>query len=365
MLPTPFGELSSLDLNDQQTQQNILFYDKHQLLEGLVAENHVDQILEKTVQDEKRLIRLNVTSVVAGSSKSQKRYVIVLDHGCEPDLLRAYLLRLARGFNVKLVRYEVTARDFLTHSGRYVENVVLDTSYGLLVRALNSSPTFAPIASAIRDPTRQKQGFWGQLVGAYGSKLGSDAVLPRIFKNFAIQPYFDRGIWDIDRVFWDAQSRLFSVLEVKHKYPSGSARYPLSFGINVGSIGMLLDLATIGFRCFHTIMVKPYWDKGISVTFLFNHLEARKHVLFCGKNFDRDQLQQLFAKAPSLAPAETSLTGRKPLPFVFFDASSMHRIGLLDDQDLSKQFALALTDRLRILVTDDELRSHRLNRTDP
>jgi len=361
MLPTPFGELSSLDLHEQETQQKILFYDKHQLLEGLVAENHVDQILNKTVQDEERLVRLNITSVLAGSSRSQKRYVLVLDQGCEPDLLNVYLAQLAQSFNVKLVRYDDTARDFLTHSGRYVTDVTLDASYGALVKTLNPNPTFAPIASAIKDPTRQKQGFWGQLVGAYGNKLGSDVVLPRIFKNFAIQPYFDRGIWDIDRVFWDRQSGLFSVLEVKHKYPSGSGSYPLSFGINVGSIGMLLDFARIGFRCFHTIMVKPYWDKNASVTFLFNNLEARKHVLFCGKNFDRQLLQQLAAKVPSLAPAETSLTGNKPLSFVFFDASSLFRIGLLDDQSLSKQFALAMTDQLQVRVTDEELRGHRLS----
>ena len=83
----------------------------------------------------------------------------------------------------------------------------------------------------------------------------------------------------------------------------------------------------------------PYWNKGVSVTFLFNNLEAWKHVLFCGKNFDRNLLQQLVAaKAPSLAPAETSLTGKKPLAFVFFDTSSLFSIGLLDDQNLSKQF---------------------------
>lgn len=78
-LPTPFGELSLLELNDQETQQKVLFFDKRQLLEGLVAENHVDQILEKTVHDEERLVRLNVTSVLAGSSKFKKQYVLVLD----------------------------------------------------------------------------------------------------------------------------------------------------------------------------------------------------------------------------------------------------------------------------------------------
>ncbi|WP_158791500.1 hypothetical protein [Granulicella sp. L60] len=361
MLPTPFGELSSIDINERATQQDILFYDKHQLLEGLVAENHVDQILEKTVQDEERLVRLNVTSVLAGSSKSQKRYVLVLDQGCEPDLLRAYLSQLTKRFIVKLVRYDEAARDFVTHPGKYVEDVALDGSYGNLVKALNRNPVFIPIAEAIKDPTRQKQGFWGQLVGAYGDRLGTDVVLPRIFKNFAIQPYFDRGVWDIDRVFWDAQSRLFSVFEVKHKFPSGSGKYPLSFGINVGSVGMLLDLAEAGFRCFHTIMVKPYWNKGVSVTFLFNNLEARKHVLFCGKNFDRNEFLQLSQKKAYSAPSDTSLTGSNTLPFVFFDAVSLFRIGLLDDPDLSRQFALAITEQLQGHVTDDELRSHKLS----
>jgi hypothetical protein len=46
---------------------------------------------------------------------------------------------------------------------------------------------------------------------------------------------------------------------------------------------------------------------------------------------------------------------------VFFDAASLFRIGLLDNPDLSKQFALAITGQLQTHVTDDELRSHRLS----
>lgn len=38
MLTTPFGELSTLDLENPETQQRVLFYDKHQVLEGIVAE---------------------------------------------------------------------------------------------------------------------------------------------------------------------------------------------------------------------------------------------------------------------------------------------------------------------------------------
>jgi hypothetical protein len=155
MLATPFGPLSSLSLDDLQTQQEIVFYDKHQLLEGLVAENHVDQILQKAVEAEKRLVRLDVTSVLAASSKSKRKYVIVLDQGCEPTLLKNYLSQLTLSFNVKLVRYEAAAKDFLTHTTPYVDGVSLDASYGELVTALNPTPVFAPIATAIKDPTRQ------------------------------------------------------------------------------------------------------------------------------------------------------------------------------------------------------------------
>lgn len=360
MLLTPFGELSSIDLNDQATQQKILFHDKHQLLEGLVAENHIDQILT-SAQRGGRLVRLKVTSVFAKTGKAAKPYVLVLDHGCETKLLNAYLAQLAKTFNVKLVRYDENLRKFFTHSAPYTENITLDSSYGTLVKKMVSETEFALIAERIKNVSRQMQGFWGQMVSPYGSKLGLEVVLPRIFKNFAVQPYFNEGVWDIDQVYWDTQDHVFSVLEVKHKFPSDTGTFPLSFGINLGSVKMLLALHTAGFRCFHCIMVKPYWDKRVSITFLSNNLEARKNVLFCGKNFSREELEQLSKKKPWFAPSDTSLTGQKRVPVVFFGASSLFRIGLLDDSDLPERFALAITDQLKIQLTDGELRRRKLD----
>ena len=265
MLTTPLGDLATLDLNNDSTQEQVLYYDKHQLLEGLVAEDVVDQVLNQMMQRQRNLSRLDVVSVVAAQKATTVKTVFVLDQGAPPEDLHNYVLQLRRGFSVRLVRYDNKSREFVTHNGEYTREIPLDKSLGEILRALEPNPRFPEIDTKIKDIIRQKQGFWGYLSGAYQTNIGMRLVLPRLFKNFAIQPYFDAGVWDIDRTFL-GRSGQFYVIEVKHKFPFGLGK--LKFGINRGSASALCKLSEAGFTCFHSIMVKPYWDDTHSVTYL-------------------------------------------------------------------------------------------------
>jgi hypothetical protein len=362
MLSTPLGDLTTLDLSDPQIQQAVLFYDKHQLLEGIVAENHIDQILDAALGSDPHLKPLNVVSVMAATSKNKLRTVLVLDQGTATELLNPYLLQLAVKFPTKLVRYDPEKRDFITHKGQYTEGSALDKPYGELVKALGSSGGFAGVQSAVRDELRQKQGFWGQLVGAYGDRLGRSVVLPRLFKNFAVQPYFDRGVWDIDRVYQDTRQNTFGVIEVKHKYPFGKDPWPLQFGLNCGSCSVLRDLAGAGFQCFHSIMVKPFWKDSVSVTYLFNDVQARSRVMFCGKRFSFTELDALYRQRARRSPQKTTLTGQGEMEYVSFPASSLYKVGLLNDPDLPAKFAGALSGLPQLRITDQELQTLRMDK---
>lgn len=79
-----------------------------------------------------------------------------------------------------------------------------------------------------------------------------------------------------------------------------------------------------------------------SVTYLFNNMEARSRVLFCGKHFTLTELEQLYKQRSRRSPSKTTLTGQGGLEYVSFAASTLRRIGKLNDQDLSKQLAAAL-----------------------
>lgn len=313
MLPTPFGALGTLDLNDRSTQLKLLSYDKHQIMEGMVAEKDVDHILRTAFQSSPHLVQLDVVSVMADSDRPQgRRYVLVLDLGTDAELLDRYLSQLGTKFRVKLVRYDHKLKDFVTHLRCYSTGLSLDQPYSELASKLldGKEVRFAPVDASLRNADRQQQVFWGQLVGAYGERLGSDVVLPRIFKNFAAQPYFPKGVWDIDRVCWNSEQQSFCVIEVKHKYPFGNPSWPLSFGINCGSCGVLRDLAAAGFECFHSIMVKPYWIDRVSSTYLFSDREARARLLFCGKLFVLSELQRLYQKKSFKSLRKQTLNGR-------------------------------------------------------
>lgn len=167
--------------------------------------------------------------------------VLVLDQGTPTDLLHPYLTQLAKPFFAKLVRYDSERRQFLTHKDNYREGVVADEPLERLTEVLGAHQ-ITSVAINVKDPTRQQQSFSGQLVGAYGKRLGREVVLPRIFKNFAVQPYFNRGVWDLDRIYCDSARRTYGVIEMKHKYPFGMRA--LQFGINCGSCGVLRDLGS-------------------------------------------------------------------------------------------------------------------------
>ncbi len=362
MLPTPLGDITTLDLDDPVTQETVLYHDKHQLLEGLVVEDVVDQILDQMMARQRSLSRLNVVSVVAASKGATTRTVFVLDQGASRDELNLYLARLQHEFLVRLVRYDAGSRDFVTHAGPNAWDGPLEVSLGDALREREPNPHFCKIDESIKDAMRQRRGFWGYLSGSCKSKLGRAVVLPRLFKNFAVQPYFDGGVWDVDRVLLGKSGR-FYVMEVKHKFPFGAGR--LKFGINRGSANVLYALSRTGFCCFHAIMVKPYWDDMHSVTYLFNELETRKRVVFCGRIFTESELQELLRQPSSRSPAKTSLTGSRTLDYVSFHASSLYRIGSLDDPELPAQFARALIGQLPEHISDEDLRSSRMRRGKP
>lgn len=361
---TPLGNLKTLDLENAEIQKSILYYDKHQILEGLIAEQVVDQIIGKMLATQRQLGGMDVTSLIAAIRGGQRQHAFVLAFSEQSEEIQLYLQALARKYAVHLVRYDSRECDFRTHHGAYNGQTFasLDTllSVELVTITGRTGENFPAIHEDVRSLLRQEQSYWGFLKSVYADNLAKCVLLPRIFKNFAVQPYFD-FLWDIDRVLFGRVSRSFYVVEVKHKYPFfGNGE--LRFGVNAGAIRLLNDLAGIGFRCFHSIMVKPYWIDDRSVMYLFNDIEARKNVLFCGKLLSDVELRSILKSRRSSSPAKTSFTGQKLTDYYFFPASWLHRIGELDADSLAGNFARALHGELNIPISDNELRALKLSK---
>jgi len=340
-LITPLGPLSTLDLTSPATQQEILGYDKHQLLEGLV----VEAVGERYISGMARHPLAELADVVLFRAKQKQA-----QSGAWflwPRTTNAIALELASCLSKKfprevvLCRYDPSSRDFLTAYPDNHEKKVQELLAKIRGIQKFTVDYFTKPQGNVQIPERMLEAFWGNLRSAYGGKLIDEVILPRLFKNFAVQPFFTWG-WDVDRIF-SYKSQLWQ-LELKHKYPF-VGRNGLSFGINKGQVGLIKDLADSSINTLHLVMVKPVWSDQISPGYLHTRPELRKKVAFLAKVIDRAEANRLNSLKGSTSGGNTTFNGRGRLKYVPVNIKEFHQIGTYeDDVDAVLERILSLLD---------------------
>ena len=356
---TPWGELEILQLNDADTQKTVLFYEKAQLLEGLVVEQVLDQILSSTAAVE-GIRPVPVELVIAKSRGTSKGSAFVWIHQQTAEVV-PLLDCLCQRYATWPIIFDASKREFLTSAtpherGRPIAfTIKLQDQMRLYT---GRAPAFTAISASVRDASRQEQAFWGFLVGAYGDRLTECVLLPRILKNFGIQAFFD-WVWDVDRLFLTVGSGTFWAMEIKHKFPIPS---DCSFGLNTGEFRLLQDLSGIGIRCLHVVAVKPYWDKDRSSQYLFNDMAAREHVLLLACEIDRNIAEAMQRGGSATSGGHTTFTGSGTLTFYRLPADRFHKVGLLAStvERNAAGFASMLLGQSAPFTSPAEIRGHRM-----
>ena len=351
---TPWGLLSNLDANDVDLAFQIIFSDKDTLVEGLVVENTFDQILQPLMQDQQNPFTvLNIETVIA--SHEGKRYAFVWARDFRLGLGR-YLQALCNVTTVYLTTF--TLGDFWAEPYRdggrvrHERERLTDVAQNISGR----KPKTRQVHASVRDPERIKSAFWGFLSNVYGDDLWAKVILPRLFINHGLSPYFPQ-VWNLDRVCL-YRGRLW-LLEVKHKFPFGNDR--LCFGINKGELQNISLLQTAGIQCLHALLIKPDWNKGASAMYLFNQRSLKDRVAVIAMNLGKEAADLLTTKVRK-APNYTSASGETTVEYFLLHAQKFAYMGTLAESDP------AIAGRLRTMldgkslepINDDVLKSLRV-----
>lgn len=367
-LLTPFGPLDDLRLDDIESLKEILVRsDKSRMLEGLVIEAVFQEYLSRLAGQGVELLPVSLVRTLRVRKEHGRKVFLnswwIWDrstgarHAVE---LRNQLVGFApRAETVFEVRYDEGSRDFFT---RYIQDDPEIPVQALLLQVRRQElPKFQTPAPRVIDQLRSQQAFWSA-VSSYGGKdFFKKVVLHRLFKNYAIQPFFN-GVWDVDCLACLADGSILQ-LEVKHKYPridrpDGS----LSFGINDGQLRMMLDLAKRGIKTLYMVMVKPRWDKSCGPGYLLNRVGERSKVLLLAKLLNEHDIKELMRRPSSPTGAEQSLTGQTQQNVRYVKAVEFDLLGTLDDpvDQLSNNIRLAAEGKLHNSVSDELLHSCRI-----
>jgi hypothetical protein len=330
-METVWGNLSSLDVSDTELMVKILRWDKHTITEGFIAENLVEQILER-VSDDKTIRRLKVRTSIAVNPKKWEYHAFVWTEE-KAEVIIPYLDILAKKFIVYVVRYVPEEKEFMSSETPYQTGSKLKLTFAPLQNVLHvitgSSPDFhklLPPDSSVRDTVRHNQAIWGFMSVLYRRDIFTAAVLPRIFMNFGANLYFGLA-WDVDRVY--IVNGNITVLEVKHKDPFPHSDNPKSFGINKGSLGLLEKISGSGAECYHLVLVKPVWDKEVSSMYLLGNLEAREKALLVGCKITKEKINRIKKGKEGQSGKNTSFSGKGTLVFYPIPVTDFHIIGSL------------------------------------
>ena len=370
-LLTPFGPLKDIPLdNVEQLKEILVRSDKSRMLEGLVIEAVFSDYLSKLSGQGIEVLPISLvrTLTVKSQPNSRQKYVNswwVWDHSengqAATELRRLLAPRSHREEFLFDCYYNEVERDFFMEWDG-IQNIPIQ-SYMLEKRG-QSKPQFRIPSESVIDEHRSQQAFWAGIFSRYSDDLFRNVVLYRLFKNCAIQPFFD-GVWDIDSLAQLPDGRLMQ-LEVKHKYPRVERNNGnLSFGINNGQLSVMLDLAQRGIKTLHMIMVKPIWSKDYGTGYLLNRIGDRKNVLFLAKLLDKETLLQIQSGQPYQTGAEQSFTGRTGQKARYVDASEFQFLGTLDDpvENVAKNISLAATGALNRPASDRLLKENRIQLT--
>jgi hypothetical protein len=364
-MQTPLGSLRDLDLSDHEVCRGILEFDKHQLVEGLVFESFFDQYL------------MSLPEVSAGTMHSLgvDTAVVRLPRKTAPgngDLgafvwarskvagLGRYVAALSARMPVWLVEYDEADGEFLAAPMKGRRRQAPRRPLQELAASVGDGrkPVFEEVSRQVRDRNRINQSFWGYLSERHAEDLSSSVVLPRIFLNWGIQPWF-RYVWNVDRIFLHNEQLWH--LEIKHKFPMHRDG-PLSFGMNNGELRLIGTLTECGLRSFHAIIVKPFWDKSSGSMYLLNDLKARAQAAVIGREVTPEAVRDALSSRGGISGAHTSFGGRSKVAFRPFPASSFHRFGLLggDHTQVARRIFSHMTQADQPACQDSDLRRLRL-----
>ena len=353
-MQTPWGPLAQLDISDKSVCLKILQHDKHQLAEGLIVESLVDQIYRQMPATMPQARLLDIETAVVKARNDWHAFVWIRR---ETDGLGRFLLALEQRFRVWVVRTDSPLTTFTAYERRNGRPLAPPRPLEqIMSRLAGRAPEPPSVAGSVRDEHRQLASFWGYLQEHYGASLGERVVLPRLFMNFAIQPWF-RSVWNLDRILVDGE-RIW-LLEIKHKFPI--PRAPLTFGLNRGELDMIGRLGECGVSCFHTILVKPRWDKEAGSSYLINNLDQRDRALFVGTELDTATLHEMRTAGERRSAAHTTFSGSGSLGYLSLPATAFMKIGsfALPVPNLASALSGALNGQRLPGVTDAELRALR------
>ncbi|SJN14276.1 hypothetical protein CZ787_14335 [Halomonas citrativorans] len=369
-LLTPFGPLQDIPLdNIEQLKEILVRSDKSRMLEGLVIESVFNEYLSKLTGQGIDVLPISLVrtlTVKAQRHSTRKTFVNawwVWDHS-EECTSAAALCRLLspkgshEGFLFDCY-YGESARDFFIKEWNGETHIPIQSF--MLKNRRQTVPQFRIPAASVIDEHRSQQAFWAGISSQYSDDLFKRVVLHRLFKNCAIQPFFD-GVWDIDSLA-RLPDNTFMQLEVKHKFPRVTGPDEnLSFGINNGQLMVMLALAQRGIKTLHMIMVKPIWNKNLGTGYLLNRIGDRKNVVLLAKLLDETTLREIMKRRSSATGAEQSFTGKDEQKARYVTPSEFQFLGTLDDpvEAIAKNIHLAATGHLDRPASDQMLKNSRI-----
>lgn len=361
-LLTPFGPLDTLNLFDSETQRRILGFDKHQLLEGLVVEAVGEQYISGL---EKHPLAELADIVVFRAKQKDRRSAAWFVWERTNNIASSNLIAtLSSNFPGTVLKcdYDFETSDFISYrlDSKDAQEPI-QTFLARLRKIEQLSPgSFQKPQGNVQDKERMLEAFWGHLRSAYGGKLIDEVVLPRIFKNFGIQPFFTWG-WDVDRIF--SYDSILWQMELKHKYPFAS-RDGLCFGINRGQINLIKELADSGIKTIHIIMVKPVWSDKISPGYLHTRPELRQKVAILAKIIDSSEATRLHLLTNKFSGSKTTYRGQGRLSYVPVKVSEFHQVGTYADKvnDVLENILSLIEGKYQSPVIDSHLKAIKIDK---
>lgn len=326
-MQTPWGDLGTLDLDDHEQCRTILASDKHQLAEGLVVESVFDQIFDDVPDHLDGAILLDADTAIVDPGRGNEWLAFVWARAQQPGLGR-YLRALEKRFRVWLVETDTPLTTFTAREWKDGKLVPGSRPLTTLMAELSGrQPQPVEVSQSVRDANRQQQSFWGFLSSQHGPELGRKVILPRLFMNCGVQPWF-RAVWNLDRILVHGDD--VWLLEIKHKYPMQGP--PVSFGLNTGELNVITRLGEAGIRCVHAIVVKPVWSKDAGSMYLLNDMRLRARAALIAVDMNTEVTGGMMAGSRGTSAGHTTFSGSGNLSFRVLKAGAFSRLGLLSDQ---------------------------------
>ncbi|MEE2003267.1 hypothetical protein QWY20_17580, partial [Alkalimonas sp. MEB108] len=334
-----------------------------QMLEGLIVEGYFSQFISELVAH--GICSLPVTLVKSlnkgTDGKWSKPAWWLWQYINQPnyDVEQLTNILMQESYHVLRCTYDQAQKDFILRS--WGTKQIERSAQGFMMEKRRMTEIkYQPPEDIVSDDERYMEAFWGGLQGVYGESLFKKVVLPRLFKNCVISPFFS-AVWDVDNIV-RMDSGEFMQFEVKHKYPFEKDG-KLFFGINKGQLNVMSDLADCGISTLHMILIKPKWTDVLSPNYLLQDPLMRKNVFVVACKLDREALRNLKNAKGGTSGHKTSFSGRTNLSYVSIPIERFKIIGTLDDSlsQLVENIALAAKGSLTKSLNKSILNSARVS----